>query len=74
MALAGGEEVLNFCGAVTRNWAQGLRLGGPMMVGVGIDQAEQVRDLMQAEGFENLKIHPDTAGISRVVEGRIPLD
>ena len=72
LALDGGADGLDFYRDITTLWKAVLRPGGYLLFEVGIHQAEAVRDLMQAAGYEEVQVHPDSVGIPRVVEGRIP--
>ena len=72
MALDGGADGLDFYRAISREWKKALRPGGWLIYEVGIGQAEQVMAIMEGEGFLSLASYPDTAGIPRVVEGRLP--
>jgi release factor glutamine methyltransferase len=47
-----------------------LTTGGWLLVEVGIDQAEPVRQLFAAAGFKDIYSRADYAGIPRVVGGR----
>lgn len=71
MALDGGIDGLDFYRFITAKWKSALRLGGTLIYEVGIDQAEQVMEIMAENGFENIIVTPDTQGILRVVEGTI---
>lgn len=69
LALAGGEDGLDFYRAVARNWGAALLPGGRLFFEVGIGQAESVAALMEEAGFAELGIVPDSQGIQRVVSG-----
>lgn len=71
LALDGGADGLDFYRSLTQSWVSSLRLGGWLMVEVGIDQAQPVAELFRAAGLVNVAIYPDTAGIDRVVEGQV---
>lgn len=70
-ALDGGEDGLMFYRAIVRNWKGVLRPGGQLMFEVGEDQADAVSELMCNAGFRDIAAVEDTAGIRRVVTGRI---
>lgn len=70
-ALDGGEDGLMFYRAIVRNWKGVLRPGGQLMFEVGETQADAVSDLMRGAGFRDIATVEDTAGIRRVVTGRI---
>jgi release factor glutamine methyltransferase len=70
-ALDGGADGLDFYRAIFENWMPLLRAGGRMMLEVGMGQAESVRKLMLLAGFHGVDGVEDTAGVQRVVLGRI---
>ena len=70
-ALDGGEDGLMFYRAIVRNWKGVLRPGGQLMFEVGEMQADAVSDLMRGAGFRDIATVEDTAGVRRVVIGRI---
>ena len=71
MALDGGADGLDFYRAVAARWKSALRLGGDLIFEVGLGQAEAVEGILTENGYEDIKIFPDTQGILRVVEGTI---
>lgn len=71
LALYGGEDGLDFYRAVIHNWKAVLTENGRLYFEVGIGQADAVRQLMQAGGFVDINIIPDTQDIPRVVYGTI---
>ena len=68
MALDGGDG-LRFYRAIVQDWLLKLRAGGFCAVEVGIGQAEGVAALFAQSGLRAVEIHPDAAGIGRVVSG-----
>ena len=70
-ALDGGEDGLMFYRAIVRHWTQILRPGGWLMFEVGEDQADAVMALMKDAKYTDVTALEDTAGIRRVVVGRI---
>ena len=71
MALDGGEDGLEFYRAISENWREALHPGARLYFEVGIGQADSVLRLMRRQGFGELEIVPDTAGIPRVVYGTL---
>lgn len=71
LALDGGKDGLDFYRSLTKSWLSSLRLGGWLMVEVGINQSDAVAELFRAAGLLHVKTYPDTAGIGRVVEGQV---
>ena len=70
-ALDGGEDGLDFYRAVASKWGGALRLGGKLLFEVGYNQAGDVELIMAEHGFEQIETYQDTAGVWRVVEGRV---
>ena len=71
MALDGGEDGLDYYRAIAAKWKPALRLGGALIFEVGLGQAEAVEDILEKNGFEEIKSSSDTQNIARVVEGVI---
>ena len=71
MALDGGADGLDFYRFISDKWKPALRLGGTLIFEVGMDQAQDVEDILAENGFEDIKTAADTQGIWRVVEGTI---
>lgn len=71
MALDGGEDGLEFYRAISENWREALHPGARLYFEVGIGQADSVLRIMRRQGFGELEIVPDTAGIPRVVYGTL---
>ena len=69
LALDGGRDGLDFYRAVTARWKSVLKDRGCLMFECGIGQAAQVSNIMEACGFENVKVFQDTLEIDRVVAG-----
>ncbi len=71
MALDGGEDGLDFYRAISENWREALHPGARLYFEVGIGQADSVLRIMRRQGFGELEIVLDTAGIPRVVYGTL---
>ncbi len=69
MALEGGEDGLLFYREIPKIWKKSLRPGGMLAFEVGDAQAEDVAAILEENGFADIRILPDLAGISRVVLG-----
>ena len=61
MALDGDEDGLSFYRRIA------AQAGGCVYLEIGHDQGRAVRDLLEAAGFENIRIVKDTPGLDRVV-------
>lgn len=70
VALDGGADGLKFYRAIAKKWSCVLKQNGWLMFEVGIRQAQDVRRIMQENGYANLNIIKDTAGVDRVVLGQ----
>ena len=72
LALDGGADGLDFFRAVSDLWREAVAPGGRLFFEVGIGQAEAVRAILEANGFEDIQTEPDLNGIPRVVSGAMP--
>ncbi len=66
-ALDGGSDGLVFYRRIIADAPAFLRKGGRLMLEIGYDQGEAVAALMEAAGFDEVKIVKDFAGNDRVV-------
>ena len=58
MALAAGEDGLDFYRALARHYQTPLRPGGTLALEIGWQQREAVCALLQAEGWTQSPLHP----------------
>ncbi len=70
-ALDGGDDGLTFYRFIAKEWKRALRIGGWLLFEVGETQAADVMKIMRLEGFKNVDCTKDTAGINRVVFGKV---
>ena len=70
-ALDGGADGLDFYRAVLARWKDLLRTASHLAFEVGEGQADDVVRLMRLAGFKGMEKRLDSAGIERVVFGRI---
>lgn len=70
-ALDGGENGLRFYKSIIKFWKAVLRPGGYLLFEVGEGQADDVKDMLLAGGFEFADTRKDTLGVDRVVFGRL---
>lgn len=68
---ASDDDGIEFYEKITQKAPDYLNEGGYLMFELGIGQASQVKDLMCANGFCEIEIQKDLAGIERVICGRI---
>ena len=71
LALDGGADGLDFYRSVSDKWRSAMHSGAYLFFEVGIGQADEVLRIMRSYGFGNIETVPDTAGIPRVVYGRL---
>ncbi len=69
MALDGGEDGLDFYRAICEKWRDVMHPGTGLFFEVGIGQADDVLRIMRAQGFGDIQVAEDGAGIPRVVYG-----
>lgn len=70
LALDGGEDGLFFYHEIVKQSQKFLKENGYLFFEIGCEQAEQVKDIMDLNGFENIEIRKDLAGLDRVIVGR----
>ena len=70
-ALDGGPDGLDFYRAVAEKWHVLLRSNGCILFECGEGQAAEVSQIMESNGFENIKTYRDTIGVERVVAGQM---
>lgn len=72
MALDGTEDGLFFYREITKKAKDYLNRGGMLYYEIGCDQAEEVCAIMETEGFREIEVVKDFAGLDRVVYGNWP--
>ena len=71
MALDGAEDGLTFYRRITAEARRYLKPQGMLFFEIGCEQAEAVHGLMQKQGFGNIVVKKDYAGLDRVVYGTL---
>ena len=71
LALDGAEDGLFFYRKIVEESPAFLNGGGMLFFEIGYDQGEEVKGLMEENGFKNVKVARDFAGLNRVVFGNI---
>jgi release factor-specific protein-(glutamine-N5) methyltransferase len=71
-ALSGGNDGLIFYRRIIEESKQALLCGGILAFEIGCDQGKSVKELMEAEGYIDIKVIQDLAGLDRVVMGKLP--
>ncbi len=69
MALDGKEDGLYFYRQIVEKSPQFLNRGGRLYFEIGHDQGDAVKNLMIAQGFDDVVVKKDLAGLDRVVFG-----
>ena len=67
LALDGMEDGLYFYRILAREGKRFLNEGGRLYVEIGFDQAEAVKEIFGAQGFLDIQVYKDLAGLDRVV-------
>jgi release factor glutamine methyltransferase len=71
-ALFAGPDGLDDIRTIVGESTSRLRKGGWLILEIGADQSEPVRELMAAAGYVNIEVRPDLAGLDRIAIGRAP--
>lgn len=71
MALDGGEDGLDFYRFITSQWTKKLKCSGVMAFELGENQFDDVRQMMLAQGLENIKFKVDLGGTQRAIIGTL---
>lgn len=66
-ALFGGDDGLDFYRAIPTLWKKSLREGGCIAFEIGATQGEAVKAILEASGYEDIRIIKDFCGKDRVV-------
>ena len=69
-ALDGGEDGLNFYRKIISDAPKFLSDGGLLAFEIGINQAEEVKKILEENNFHGIEILKDLAGIERVIFAR----
>ncbi len=67
-ALDGGEDGMDFYRQILSSAGEHLNPGGCMFLELGYDQSEEVKKIAGAEGFKDVAVMNDYAGIGRVMK------
>lgn len=69
IALDGGDDGLDFYRKIVRFWKEKLKPGALIAFELGINQHNEVFDIMSENEFENIRIFDDFSGIRRIIIG-----
>ncbi len=70
MALDGGEDGLIFYRFIASKWKHVIKKDGYLVFEIGFDQADEVKQIMENEGFSCVTVKKDLGGNNRVVYGK----
>jgi release factor glutamine methyltransferase len=65
------EKGLEFYKKITKDAPRILNKGGYLLYELGIGQSDDVKSIMEKNGFQNIEIIKDLAGIDRVIVGNL---
>ena len=71
MALDGGDDGYDFYRKIVERAAEYLFEDGRLMMEIGCDQGNEVYTIMKENGFTNIEIKKDLAGLDRVIAGKV---
>ena len=69
----GGEDGLDFYRRIAAESPRYLNGGGRLYLEIGCDQADAVQELLLRQGFREVNVAQDYAGLDRVVSGYWPI-
>lgn len=69
LALFGGEDGLEFYRRITKEARGYLKKDGLLIFEIGFDQGEDVKKIMEINGYRDVQVNKDLAGLDRVVLG-----
>ena len=69
-ALDGGEDGLRFFHRIAQGASAFLVAGGWLLLEMGQGQAPQVATILQEQGFQQIDLIPDLAGVKRVIKAQ----
>ncbi len=72
LALDGSEDGLFFYREITKKARKALKSGGTLFFEIGYDQGEAVSRLLEENGYLEVRVIKDYAGLDRVVSGVLP--
>ena len=70
IALDGKEDGLYFYRLIVKESVKHIKKGGYLLFETGFDQGKDVSALLEEQGYEEIQIKKDLAGLDRVVMGR----
>lgn len=74
IALDGGADGFDFYHSIIANWSKKLKTDGALAFELGENQADTVKAIMSANGFDDFKISLDFGGVQRAIIGTLRRD
>jgi release factor glutamine methyltransferase len=72
VALNGGIDGLDFYPALARAGRMYLRRGGFLVLEIGCEQSDKVKEVLSNEGFEEISVRKDYQGLDRLIKAVNP--
>lgn len=73
-ALSGGYDGLKFYRCISLLWKEVLEDGGLMAFEIGSEQGAAVKEIMEQNGFKNVRIIKDSQGLDRATVGQLTVN
>ena len=70
IALDGKTDGLYFYRLIVKESVKHIKKGGYLLFETGFDQGKDVSALLEEQGYEEIQVKKDLAGLDRVVMGR----
>ena len=67
IALDGGDDGLRFYRAIAKNWSKFLKNNGYICLEIGVNQSENVKDILESSALECVIVAKDINGINRAI-------
>lgn len=67
IALDGGDDGLRFYRAIAKNWSKFLKNNGYICLEIGVNQFENVKDILESSALECVIVAKDINGINRAI-------
>ena len=70
LALLAGRDGLEAYRVIVPGAREWLRPGGALVLEIGADQGDALREMLTAHGYTGVEIRPDLAGLPRIAVAR----
>ena len=71
MALDGGKDGLVFYKRIAIDAKKHLKDGGRLIFEIGYDQGEEIKDIMTKQGYKDVTVQKDLAGLNRIITAHL---